>query len=152
VELTFGGASPQRALVVLRQTWAKEGSTWRITETRRSDVGRMEAISLPQPVKPNTKLYDDPASAKKELAATIAAAKADHKLVLVVFGANCCYDCHVLDATLRSKEVAPLVEKSFHVIHINIGDGDKNSDLADRFEVPLKKGIPSLAVLDSDGK
>ena len=72
--------------------------------------------------------------------------------MLVIFGANWCYDCHVLDATLRSKDVAPLVDANYHVVHINIGDGDSNSDLADRFEVPLKKGIPSLAVLDGNGK
>ena len=72
--------------------------------------------------------------------------------MLVVFGANWCYDCHVLDATLRSPDIAPLVNANFHVIHITIGTGDRNADLADRFEVPLQKGIPSLAVLDGDGR
>ena len=101
---------------------------------------------------PNTQLYPAPEEAPTEIDAALASAKKDHKRVLVIFGANWCYDCHVLDATLRSARVAPLVAANYHVIHINIGDGDRNGDLADRFQVPLKKGIPSLAVVDSNGQ
>jgi ribosomal protein L44E len=46
----------------------------------------------------------------------------DHKRVILVFGGNWCYDCHVLDATFRSKEFAPLVNANYHVIHINVGE------------------------------
>jgi thioredoxin-related protein len=72
--------------------------------------------------------------------------------VILVFGGNWCYDCHVLDATFHSKDIAPLVNANFHVVHVNIGEEDKNLDLADKYQVPLKKGVPALAVLDSDGK
>jgi glycosyltransferase A (GT-A) superfamily protein (DUF2064 family) len=34
----------------------------------------------------------------------------------------------------------------------NIGRMDQNLDLAERYEIPLKKGVPALAVLDSDGR
>jgi peroxiredoxin len=47
------------------------------------------------------------------------------------------------------------VTANYHVVHINVGDeGDKNLDLAEKYGVPLKKAvrIPSLAVLDPDGK
>jgi thioredoxin 1 len=38
-------------------------------------------------------------------------------------------------------------------VHVDIGpDGKKNNDLALEFQVPLKKGVPALAVLESDGK
>jgi hypothetical protein len=37
-------------------------------------------------------------------------------------------------------------------VHVDIGDdGKKNNDLAQQFEVPLDKGVPSLAVVSSDG-
>ena len=71
--------------------------------------------------------------------------------MILVFGANWCYDCHVLDATFHSKAIAPLVEANFHVVHINIGEQDKNLDLAAKYGVPLKKGVPALAVLDPNG-
>jgi thiol:disulfide interchange protein len=112
----------------------------------------MPTITLPQPAVPNTHLYPDPSDAKSELDSATAQARVDHKRVLVIFGANWCYDCHVLDATLRSKNVAPIIAANYHVIHISVGDGDSNEDLANRFQIPLKKGIPSLAVLDDTGK
>jgi thioredoxin 1 len=36
--------------------------------------------------------------------------------------------------------------------HVNVGDYDKNLDLAKKYEIPLEKGVPSLAVLDPNGK
>jgi thioredoxin 1 len=153
VELTFhSGNDAHRSLVVVRQQWAAQNGAPRITATTRGDLEPLPTITLPQPVVPNTQLYPDPVDAQVEIDSALASAKKDHKRVLVIFGANWCYDCHVLDATLRSARVAPLVAANYHVIHINIGDGDRNGDLADRFEVPLKKGIPSLAVLDSSGQ
>jgi len=38
-------------------------------------------------------------------------------------------------------------------VHVDIGpDGKKNANLAKQFQVPLDKGVPALAVLESDGK
>jgi len=153
VELTFRPGSPlEKGLVSANQVWVLRGGEWRIIVTGRSEVRPLPKIQLPQPSKPNTSLYPAPGEAAAELKAALAAAKADHKRVLVIFGANWCYDCHVLDTTLRSPKVAPLVAANYHVLHINIGDHDANGDLAERFQVPLKKGIPGLAVLDGDGQ
>jgi thioredoxin 1 len=153
IELAFRPGSPiEKGLVSAHLVWVLRDGQWRIIVTARSEVRPLPKIQLPQPSKPNTSLYPDPKEAQPELKAALAAAKADHKRVLVIFGANWCYDCHVLDTTLKSREVAPLVAANYHVLHINIGDQDKNADLAERFQVPLKKGIPGLAVLDGDGR
>ena len=45
-----------------------------------------------------------------------------------------------------------ILDSSFVVVHINIGERDRNLDLAARYEVPLDKGVPALAILGSDGK
>ena len=59
----------------------------------------------------------------------------------------------MLDQAFHEPDVAPLVEKHFQVVHVDIGeDGKKNSDLAAEYKVPLNKGVPALALLDSDGK
>jgi hypothetical protein len=150
VEMTFRPGSGTTGLVSAHQVWVRQGKAWHVVE-KRSDMHPLPVIRLPQPAVPNTSLYPDPGEAPAELRAALAAAKADHKRVLVIFGANWCYDCHVLDTTLRSSEVAPLVTANYHVLHINVGDEDRNTDLAERFHVPLNKGIPGLAVLDSDG-
>jgi hypothetical protein len=138
----------------IRQTWAQEPGGWRIVASVRSASFSPEAKRvLPQPAKPNTSLYSDPREAPAELKAGLAKAAKEGKRVLVVFGGNWCYDCHVLDTTFHSKEFASLVDANFVVIHINIGDeGKDNNDLAARLGVALDKGVPSLGVLEPDGK
>ena len=97
-------------------------------------------------------IYPANVDAKAEIAEAVTNAAKTHRRVILVFGGNWCYDCHVLDATFRSKEFAPLVNANYHVIHINIGNSDANLDLAKKYEIPLEKGVPSLAILDPDGK
>jgi thioredoxin 1 len=144
----------QPFLVSASQVWVEQGDSWRIYITQRSGVVPNPPIRLPQPAKPNTGLYPPPAEATAEISSALRATAKDHKNVILVFGGNWCYDCHVLDATFRSAKIAPLVNANYHVVHINIGDGDKNLDLADKYGVPLRQAVrvPSLAVLDSTGK
>jgi thioredoxin 1 len=33
-----------------------------------------------------------------------------------------------------------------------VGEGDKNQDIMKQYEVPMARGIPAIAVLESDGK
>jgi thioredoxin 1 len=152
VEMTFPGPSGgQPFAAAVHQLWQRQGNDWFIVLTRRSDLEPNPPRRLPEPVKPKTDLYAPPEEAKAEIEAALASAAKDHKRVILVFGANWCYDCHVLDATFHSKTIAPLVNANYHVVHINVGDEDKNLDLAEKYGVPLKRGIPGLAVLDSDG-
>jgi thioredoxin 1 len=139
---------------MVRQTWARQADGWKIVASRRGAAFADEAPRvLPQPSTPNVSLYSDPREAKAELKAALAKAAAEHKRVIVVFGGNWCYDCHVLDTTFHSKEFAPLVNANFVVVHINIGDDEKdNNDLAARLGVALDKGVPSLGVLEPNGK
>ena len=133
------------------EVWLQQGNEWRIAQSRRGDPAPNPPRRLPEPAKPNIDLYAPPEEAQSEINSALVSAAKDHKRVILVFGGNWCYDCHVLDTTFRSKEIAPLVNASFHVVHVNIGDEDKNLDLAAKYGVPLNKGVPALAVLDSDG-
>ncbi|MBZ5643068.1 MAG: thioredoxin family protein [Acidobacteriia bacterium] len=133
------------------QIWLQKLGEWKIVRTQRGDIAPKPVRRLPEPAKPNTALYADPAEGPIEISAALAAATKDHKRVLLIFGGNWCYDCHVLDTTFHTKEFAPLVNANFHVVHVNIGNYDVNLDLAKKYEIPLEKGVPSLAVLDPDG-
>ena len=147
---TDSGVQP--FLVEASQIWAQEGNDWRIVQTERSDLAPRTARRLPEPAKPNTDLYPPPQEAPSEIKAALARAARDHKRVILVFGGNWCYDCHVLNATFHSKDIAPLVDANYHVVHVNIGDDyDKNLDLAAKYKVPLKRGVPALVVLDANG-
>jgi thiol:disulfide interchange protein len=97
-------------------------------------------------------IYPDPGKAKTDLAAALQTAAANHRRIIVDFGGNWCTDCHVLDGYFHDTANKPLLEADFLLVHINIGRLDQNLDLAKRYEIPLKKGVPALAVLDSDGK
>src|SRR6266851_2287198 len=97
-------------------------------------------------------IYPANVDTKAEIAEALANAAKTHRRVILVFGGNWCYDCHVLDAAFHSPEIEPTLNKNFVVVHVNIGEYDKNLDIADKYEVPLKKGVPASAVLESDGK
>ena len=144
---------PEDFVVGGSQMWAQIDGNWKIVGMQHGDPVPRPKLTLPEPAVPNTNLYPDPSEAPKEIEKALAAAKLDHKNVILVFGGNWCFDCHVLDDAFRtSPTIAPLVRRYYHVVHVNIGSYDANQDIADRYQVSLKKGVPALAVLDSDGK
>jgi len=99
---------------------------------------------LPKPAASDMNLYPSPGVAAADLRAAEARAAKERKRVLVVVGANWCGDCQSLNMAFHSKELAPLLDAS--------DEGKENHDVAARLRVPLEKGIPGLAVLESDGK
>lgn len=151
VHINFKADTPsglRTRYVLYQQLWRKQGESWRIVRVAHSDVLKMQ-----QPSKLNPHLYDEAADAREEIAQTVAKASKDHKRIILVFGGNWCYDCHVLDYAFHQPDVAPLVDNNFYVIHVDIGtEGKKNYDLAAEYGTVLDKGVPSLAILDSNGK
>ncbi len=97
-------------------------------------------------------IYPAPEQAKADLAAALKAAAATHKRILLDFGGNWCGDCRVLDIYMHNATNLPILEANFVVVHINIGRMDENLDLTRRYEVPLERGVPALAVLTEKGK
>ncbi len=97
-------------------------------------------------------IYDEGADAKAAIRATLAEAEAAKLPVLVVFGANWCGDCRMLDATFKHGPSAPLIAQHFKVVKVDVGRFDHNVDIAESYRVPLKKGIPAVAVLSPQGK
>jgi thiol:disulfide interchange protein len=96
-------------------------------------------------------IYPAPERAQSDVAAALQNASASHKRVILDFGGNWCPDCHVLDMYFHDASNLPLLESGYILVHVNIGREDQNLDIAERYQIPLKKGVPALAVLDSDG-
>jgi thioredoxin 1 len=96
-------------------------------------------------------IYPAPEQAETDLAGALQSAAATHRRVIIDFGGNWCTDCHVLDLYFHDTANGPILEAGYVLVHINVGRMDRNLDLADRYRIPLKKGVPALAVLDSDG-
>src|SRR5260370_33682132 len=58
-------------------------------------------------------LYPSTADAQKEIEEAQKKSFAEKKRVLLVVGANWCYNCHVLDRPVREGEAGEIVKKSF---------------------------------------
>jgi protein disulfide-isomerase len=94
--------------------------------------------------------YDEAADAKADLKQALDASKADQQPVLLIFGANWCKDCRALDAALQTGRNAELVKREFRVVKVDVGNFDKNLDVAQVYGNPIKKGIPAAVVLSPD--
>ena len=97
-------------------------------------------------------IYPAPAQAKADLAAALKTAAATHQRILLDFGANWCPDCQMLDLYFHDAANLPILKKNFLLVHVNLGNEDANLDLVQQYEIPLKKGIPALAVLSDRGE
>jgi thioredoxin 1 len=91
--------------------------------------------------------YDEAADAKADLERALSSARTSGMPVLVIFGANWCADCRALDRALSSGKNAELVGREFKVVKVDVGQFDRNLDIAARYGNPIKKGIPAAVVL-----
>jgi thiol:disulfide interchange protein len=108
------------------------------------------AVALPAIALPD--IYPPPEQAHADLTAALKDAAAQHRRVIVDFGGNWCTDCHVLDVYMHDSANQPLIDANFFVVHVNVGRIDQNLDIAERYGIPLKHGVPAIAVLSSRGK
>jgi thioredoxin 1 len=92
-------------------------------------------------------IYNESADAKAEVRQALAQAATTGVPLLVIFGANWCGDCKILDMALKQGVSAPLVAKEFKVVKVNVGRFDRNVDIAQSYGVPLKNGIPAVVIL-----
>jgi hypothetical protein len=145
--LSAAQSKPKTMYVIDGQLWQKQGEQWRIVATKRSDPTRLE-----QPLSTNKEIYVPGLNAHTEIAHALKLASQQRKRVLLVFGANWCYDCHVLDLAFHRPDVATVLNGNYEVVHVDVGQGEKNQDIMQQYEVPMARGIPAIAVLDSDGK
>ncbi len=147
-EVTPGSGSARPINLTDDQSWQKQGRDWRLVS-----VERTESPQLKQPADMKKDIYPADEDAHAEIKEAEQKAAAEHKRLLLVFGANWCFDCHVLDLAFHRPEIAPVLAANYEVIHVDLGpDEHKNADLVQQYEIPLNKGVPAMAVVDSDGK
>ena len=97
-------------------------------------------------------VYPNTPDAKPEIHAALMKARQEHKRVILDFGGNWCPDCHVLDTYFHQSPNDKLLADNYILVDVNIGRYDMNTDVAEKYGVPLKKGVPAVAVLSPDGK
>lgn len=83
--------------------------------------------------------------------ASLKQARTEQKFLMVEFGANWCEDCIVLTDNLEKGETRDYFQKHFVVLKVDVGQFDKNLDIAKSLGVTLDKGIPTAVFFAPDG-
>lgn len=97
-------------------------------------------------------IYNPNADAAAEIHQALTEAAQQHKRVLLDFGGNWCGDCQILDYYFHQQPNAALLAQSYVLVDVDVGQMDHNMEIAARYGMPLKHGVPALAVLDAEGK
>lgn len=118
--------------------------------TRRHAAGESAAPTSQSYLKGD--IYPDGANARRDIQNALAQAAAGHKRVILDFGGNWCPDCRVLEYYFHDLANLKLLTDNYVLVPINIGRYDENTDLAAKYGIPLERGVPALAVLDSNGR
>ena len=148
VDVASGLPNAQTVSVTDDQYWLKQGDQWRLVAAERTDSPKLK-----QPADMKKNIYPADADAHAEIKEGEERASREKKRLMLVFGANWCFDCHVLDLAFQRPDLSPILAMNYEVVHVDLGpDEHKNGDLVKKYDVPLNKGIPALAVAESDGK
>jgi protein disulfide-isomerase len=96
--------------------------------------------------------YVEGADARADIHSALEEAAPRHQSVIVIFGANWCPDCKLLDRALKAGPSARLVARDFRIVKVDVGTFDRNTDIAGAYGVPIKNGIPAMVVLSPKGE
>lgn len=92
-------------------------------------------------------VYDESADAAALVAQALATAKADNKQVMIVFGANWCGDCKMLDGEFKKPTLKALLDSNYVVVKVDVNRFNKNLDVVKPYGDVIKKGIPSIVIV-----
>lgn len=96
--------------------------------------------------------YNETADAKLDIKQAFTQAATARIPIIVVFGANWCGDCRALDVAMKTGASAPLLSRDFKIVKVDVGQMDKNLDVAKSYGVPLEKGIPAVAIISTNNE
>jgi len=91
-------------------------------------------------------VYDESADAPAQVAQALAKAKADNKQMMIVFGANWCGDCKMLDGEFKKPAMKALLDANYVIVKVDVNRFNKNLDVVKPYGEVIKKGIPSIAI------
>ena len=90
--------------------------------------------------------------AHADLQATLETAKLSGKKPLVIMGANWCHDSRALAAHFETSKFVTLLRAHYEPVFIDVGQKDRNVDIAQRYGYETIEGTPTVIILSPDGK
>ncbi|MEP3654809.1 MAG: thioredoxin family protein [Litorimonas sp.] len=101
---------------------------------------------------PEARLYDSTRDASADVDAALAQGEAERKITLVVMGANWCHDSRALAGWFTTDaDIMGVLERNFVVTYVDVGQKDRNIDIAQRFGIEEIVGTPTMVMIDYDG-
>lgn len=99
---------------------------------------------------PAREKFDPKRDAHEDVAAAVARARVEGKLVIVDVGGEWCSWCHVMDRFIESNpDLRAAINADFVWIKVNYSPANKNEGLLSKW--PKVAGYPHLFVLDASG-
>jgi thioredoxin 1 len=108
-------------------------------------------VTIAQQNAPQLQIYQPTNVTPGMLAHAIKTAREQNKFLMVEFGANWCEDCVALARNLEQGETRDYFQKHFVVLKVDVGQFNRNLDVARSLGVDLDKGIPTAAFFAPDG-
>ncbi|TAH35564.1 MAG: thioredoxin family protein [Planctomycetota bacterium] len=122
-------------------------------------IAVLPGLALLQPALPAqegqapVQVYDTKADARADIAAALAKAGEENQRVLIQWGGNWCGWCVKLnDILTKDQDLGHELLYEYQVVHVDVGQFDKNLDLAAQYGARIQDGVPFLTVLGADGK
>ncbi|MFK8068203.1 MAG: thioredoxin family protein [Gammaproteobacteria bacterium] len=94
--------------------------------------------------------YDPNADPQQLLLESVEKASSENKLILIVFGSDWCPDCRSFNKKLSIDPLSKTISNNFIVMHVDVGEWDRNIPFTEKFGKPIGEGIPSIAILGDD--
>ncbi len=110
----------------------------------KADSAEHHAENEPRP-------YDKEADAELDINQTLLAAKEEEKLGLLIFGANWCHDSRALAAHFEKPRFQSLLRSHYKMTYVDVGQKNRNIDLARKFGVDDIVGTPTVFVTNPNG-
>lgn len=96
--------------------------------------------------------YDPSVNAPAAFEQALSSASEDGRHLMVVFGADWCPDCRKLHENLHTTEVSAYLRDHMNILTVDVGDKNRNLELASRLGVSIGNGIPVAVFFGPDGK
>lgn len=98
------------------------------------------------------RIFDETRDASDDVNAAMQRARRANKNTMIIFGANWCHDSRALAGHFEGERFATLWDKDYEKIYVEVGQKDRNLDVAARFGLDGIVGTPTVLILDPRGK
>ena len=96
--------------------------------------------------------YDENADALDSLSKALKIAELENKYVLLQMGGNWCPDCRTLGEYFSRPDIKAWLDDRLILVSVDVGEWNRNLDIAEKYGNPISEGIPALVLLNSENE